>query len=144
MQIKPERSAALTAVLLSAAGLAAGFVSGLLGAGGGIVVFFALTALSRYDARRKSPSNYEATALAEEEVRSNFVTTIAAILPMSAVSVLLYGDFAEPNYASVGRFLLSGIVGGVLGAFLLDRISTVWLKRIFAALVIYAGMNMMG
>ena len=39
-------------------------------------------------------------------------------------------------------FIPSGILGAILGGFLLSKINTVWLKRIFGALLIFASARM--
>lgn len=101
---------------LAICALCAGLVNGFLGTGGGIILILALSRL-------------------ELGERDRFATVIAAILPMSLVSTLLYGQ----DFGKAEKWLLPGIIGGVTGAFLLDKISTKLLKKLFALMVIWAG-----
>ena len=55
--------------LLVIGGLTAGFVNGLLGTGGGIIIIFILGKINEYN-----------------DSKDNFATAIAAILPISLVS----------------------------------------------------------
>ena len=110
-------------------GAAAGFLNGLLGAGGGILLVYALSALNT----DKSPAG----------VRDNFAATIACVIPMTVLSVILYAAEGRVSFASVSPLLLPAAAGGVLGAFLLDKISTKLLKKIFALLVLFAGIRML-
>lgn len=118
----------LKVLLIVFAGAAAGFISGLLGAGGGIVLIFALGAIMR---------NGDGCA------RDHFATSLFAVTVFSMVSAAMYQENGQliPDRAAV--YLLPAAAGGILGAFLLDKIDTRWLKRIFAVLVIFAGLNML-
>ena len=62
---------------------------------------------------------------------------------MSAHTIVYYSVFAY-NRATIklggfGAFILPAIVGGVIGGYLLNRINTVLLKRLFAVLVVVSG-----
>ena len=110
----PDISARL--ILLALASAAAGFVNGFLGTGGGIILIFAL-------------------GLAGIDERDKFATTIAAILPMTLISAFLY----KAKISDASPWLLAGMLGGAAGAFLLDKINLKWLKKLFALMVIWAG-----
>ncbi|NLK39000.1 MAG: sulfite exporter TauE/SafE family protein [Clostridiales bacterium] len=117
----------LKIVFIILSGAAAGFISGFLGAGGGIVLIFALNFVMKEKG---------------DVARDNFATSLAAVTVYSMMSAAMYqgnGQLA-PDRALV--FLLPAAIGGIIGALLLDKINTKWLKRIFALLVIYAGINM--
>ena len=103
-------------LLLAAAGLAAGFVNGFLGTGGGIILVFAL-------------------GICGIDQRDRFATVIAVILPLSAISAFFY----RAPVSSAAKWLLPGMLGGAFGALLLDRLDVKRLKSIFAAMVIWAG-----
>ena len=60
-------------ILLGIAGAISGFLSGMLGAGGGMVALFSLALLCP-----------------EEEARDRFAATICAVLPMTVVSACFY------------------------------------------------------
>lgn len=120
-----EKSVIAAAILGS---IAAGFMNGLLGAGGGIILTFVFSYIF---SGRAGVS------------RSGLVCAMAAILPISVFSLTTYGNimYFEPG------FLLSVIVpsalGGIAGAFVGARIRPVWLVRLFAVLVIYSGVRML-
>ena len=68
---------------------------------------------------------------------------VAAVLPLCTVSAITYsgrGDFSGEMF-----FVLAvpAAVGGVIGAYLTDRLNTAVLKAVFAVLVVIAGLNMM-
>ncbi|MBQ8510861.1 MAG: TSUP family transporter [Clostridia bacterium] len=107
--------------LLLAAGLGAGFVNGFLGTGGGILLIFALAMAPNLD------------------VRDRFAAVIAVILPLSLLSAVVYGGAAD--FSAASAYILPGMLGGVCGGLLLDRINVNWLKRLFAAMVIWAGVS---
>lgn len=111
-------------ILLGVLALAAGVVNGFLGTGGGIVLMLALTLV---------PANDDTAA------RDRFATVIAVILPLSLVSAVAYGESVDLSAAS--PYILPGILGGVLGALLLDKLSVKLIKKLFAAMVIWAGIS---
>ncbi|MBQ7820664.1 MAG: sulfite exporter TauE/SafE family protein [Clostridia bacterium] len=116
-------------VLTLAGGVAAGFVNGMLGTGGGIILVFLLG----YLMKRERGYN----------TRDVFATVIASILPMSLVSAWLYLKNGSVGMSDALPYITPGILGGLAGAYLLDKINLTLLKKLFAALVIYAGVKMM-
>ncbi|MBE6538888.1 MAG: sulfite exporter TauE/SafE family protein [Ruminococcaceae bacterium] len=112
--------------LLALGGLAGGLANGLLGAGGGIIMTFVL----------------EKAMEDEIERRDIFANVIAATLPISLLSTAIYAGKGNISTERFSSFVIPAIAGGLVGAFLLSRISTVWLKRIFALLVIWSGIYM--
>jgi len=102
----------------------AGIVNGFLGTGGGIVLMYALSMLPEKD---------------DNAIRDRFATLIAVILPLSLISALVYGKSADLKPAV--PYLIPGILGGITGAFLLDKLSIKLVKKLFALMVIWAGMN---
>ncbi|MBE6661865.1 MAG: hypothetical protein E7606_01135 [Ruminococcaceae bacterium] len=113
--------------LLLLGGLAAGFLNGLLGAGGGIVIVWILEKVLR-------DSTHDA--------RDVFANALAVMLPISAMSTVSYAISGGLPEGNISRFLLPAVLGGLLGAFLLDRISTRSVKRLFCLLVILSGIVM--
>ena len=109
-------------------GMAAGFVNGFLGAGGGIVLVFAIAAF--YDADKNG------------RVRDVFATSVASILPISAVSVASYAVNAHSDFSLATRFILPALIGGALGAYITDKINGEALKTVFAVVTVIAGINM--
>lgn len=114
----------LRLILLGALALTAGAVNGFLGTGGGIVLMFALSLIPASD---------------DTAARDRFATVIAVILPLSFVSVLTYGE--RVDFAEASPYILPGILGGVIGAMLLDKLSVNAVKKLFAVMVIWAGIS---
>ncbi len=111
-------------------GAGAGFLNGLLGAGGGILLVHLFT-----------PKDVHSTP---ESTRNAFFCTLAAILPMTALSAILYaldGQTAR-SLTEMTPLVIPAIAGGTAGAFLLERIHATLLKAIFSLLVLYAGISM--
>ncbi len=103
-------------------GIGVGFLNGLLGAGGGMLTVPLL----------------EWMGLEGKEAHA---TSLGVIVPLSLVSAGLYWyrGWVAPETALV--FLPGGLIGAVLGAKLLARWSTVWVKRAFAALLLWGGLR---
>lgn len=112
------------ALLLVAVGGFSGFLNGFFGGGGGMLVIPALT------------------LILHREIKHAHATAIAVILPMSAVSAAIYlftGEF-EPR---IGIQVCLGVVaGGIVGAFLLNRLSGKTAALIFTATMLAAGVKL--
>lgn len=130
MYIKPTHESKKKLMMLVLLGAAAGFINGLLGAGGGILLVWVFSSRNPND----SP----------EGVRDTFASTLAAILPITALSAILYslGESGTPSISELAPLILPAIAGGAIGAFLLHRINTMFLKKIFALLILYSGISM--
>lgn len=130
MYIKPTHESKKKLMMLVLLGAAAGFINGLLGAGGGIILVWGFSLRNPDD----SP----------EGVRNTFASTLAAILPITALSAFLYslGESGTPSISELSPLILPAIAGGAIGAFLLHRINTTFLKKIFALLILYSGISM--
>ena len=81
---------------LMAAGFAAGFVTGLFGGGGGMVLIPLLTLVS---------------ALSEEEI---FPASISIILPVCVVSLALAAMDDPLNWKEAIPYLLGSALGGII------------------------------
>lgn len=105
-------------------GLVTGFVNGIWGGGGGIFVVPLLVYLMKYVERKAH------------------ATAIVIILPLcivSAITYILQGIYDFPLTLKVG----SGVVaGGILGAFLLKKLSNNILSYIFYTIMVIAGLRM--
>jgi uncharacterized membrane protein YfcA len=110
---------------LFAIGLCAGFLNGLLGAGGGILIVFGLRKLLK--GHLKDP-------------RAIYPTAIAVMLPLSLLSVWQYARAGSLELSRLGALILPAIAGGVIGALVLRRLSAKTLSRIFAAVVLVSGL----
>lgn len=127
--LKKIRSYPLRLAILIPGGMLAGFINGFLGTGGGILLVF-LLGLVLPDGEDK-----------DNAARDRFATVIAVIIPLSLVSAMIYSDSVPPTLSV--PFILPGMLGGAAGGFLLDRINVKWLKKIFALMVIWAGICFM-
>ena len=105
-------------------GTAIGFVNGILGAGGGML---AVPLLKK-------------TGFSQKESHTN---AIAIILPITIVSaaIYLFKDFVEIKDSFI--YIPTGLLGAVLGTYILKKISPKWLKRIFGILMVYAGVRLL-
>ena len=109
-------------------GFLAGMANGLFGMGGGILVFFLLRHIYADD-----------PAVSTKDV---FASTVLCVLIMSLSSVFLYCRDGYVSFGDAVPFLAPAVLGGAVGAFLLDKIDTKWLKRIFAVLMLYGGFSL--
>ena len=109
-------------------GLLCGMINGLLGAGAGILLVFFL---------RKTLSNRE------HEEQDVFANALCVTLPLTACSALFYAIRGDFNLTGIGPYLLPSVLGGLLGGYLLIRLPTHHLKRIFAILIVCSGILML-
>lgn len=134
-------------------GAAAGFVNGLLGAGAGIVLVYTFSALSKRDSKRASKKSPRKESEKESEkesgkndsqnsVKDNFAMTISTVLPISLLSAFTYFKNTDADVRMSFVFLIPGIIGGLIGAFVTDKISKTALKLIFAAVTVISGASM--
>ena len=114
--------------MLLVGGLAAGFVNGLLGAGGGIIVIFVLTKFFGEDIAKNN---------------AVFGNALCVMLPISVLTCVMYASRGYMSPEGFGVFAIPALLGGLLGGALLGRIDTVFLKKSFAWLVIISGIIMM-
>lgn len=111
--------------LLMTVGAVIGFINGLFGGGGGMI----------------------AVPIFEKYLRLNskqaHATAIAVILPISTITAVIYLIAGRFNLA-VGLWCSSGVVlGGTLGAILLNRLKTSWIKNIFLVVMLLAGIKLL-
>lgn len=111
-------------ITIATSGLAIGVVNGLLGAGGGMLAVPFLKKLG----------------LEQKKAHAN---AVAVILPISILSASLYIIKDYVNLSDALPFIPTGVLGAVLGTFLLKKISPLWLKRIFGGFMIYAGVRLL-
>lgn len=102
------------------AGLLAGCVTGLFGAGGGLVLVPLL---------RRSPLEKEAL----------FSSSVAIILPI-CLTVLLQ-SFRPESLADALPYLPGSAIGGFLGAKYGKRVPVKWLHRILGAFILWGGVR---
>lgn len=103
----------------------AGFINGLFGGGGGMIVVPLLTWLLK------------------KESKVAHATAILIILPLSITSGLFYAAFGNLDLKVLIPAGLGVVGGGVLGAFLLKKLSSKWVVIIFAIAMAAAGVKML-
>lgn len=108
---------------LIAAGLCAGAVNGLFGAGGGMILVPMLTAF---------------TDLNEDEI---FPASISIILPLCIVSLTFTFFRSGIPWGESVPYLTGSIAGGILSGLLGKRIPTLWLHRILGVLILIGGIR---
>ena len=113
--------------LLAATSLASGALNATIGAGGGILLTLALGRLCRdsFDDRRDI-----------------YVNSQAAMIPGCALSCIIYAHRGTFSLISAIPLAISAAIGGILGSLLLKRISSRFIGKLFAILVIWSGMRM--
>jgi len=69
-------------------------------------------------------------------------TTVSAVIPMSVISSAVYMLKGRIIYKELLTYLPAALIGGIIGALLLDKLKFKIVKKIFAAMLIYAGIRM--
>lgn len=105
------------------AGALAGLVNGFFGGGGGMVLVPMLT-------RRCGLSQRQA-----------FATSVAVILPLCVLSAAIYWLRGGLDLGAALPYLAGGLVGGLAGGRVFKRLKMVWLRRLFALLLLYGGVR---
>ncbi len=106
-------------------GAVAGLINGLFGGGGGMVVVPMLTKLLKFNSK------------------NSHATAILIILPLSIVSGILYLSFGKFSL-EIGLPVIAGIIiGGIIGAILLSKLSSKWVMIIFSIVMAVAGGKML-
>ena len=125
-----------TAALLLLGGFGAGFVNGLLGAGGGIIIVYLLSYLAKRRRAHSSPDG-SFTALSQHDILAN---ALCIMFPISVVSCTVY--FLRGNIvgSQISFFIIPAVFGGVIGGIALPHIKAELLRKIFSLLVIISGM----
>mgnify|MGYP004564922017 CR=1 FL=1 len=107
-----------------AVGLITGFINGLLGSGGGTWAVFCMERFLNFKAHKAHAS------------------AIAIILPISVLSLIIYFFKGTVLWKVALLTSVGGVLGGILGAKLLNKISGIWLHRIFGIAMIAAAVRM--
>lgn len=69
-------------------------------------------------------------------------TSLWVILPTSLISLVIYACSHNLDLGLGWKVAVGGFIGGYLGATLMVSVSDIWLKRIFAAFMLLAGVRM--
>lgn len=109
-------------IKIALAGLAAGAVNGLFGAGGGMIMVFALSLTGEFR---------------QDEV---FPASVSIILPACLVSLMAAGLTNLPWRESM-PYLTGSAIGGILAGFLGKHIPVKYLHRVLGLLILYGGVR---
>lgn len=113
----------MTKKLFSLWGVIAGFLNGLLGAGGGMAVVPILQT--------------------KTEIKKSHATCVAIIFPMCIVSAVIYLLNGTVTFSDALPFWIWGIIGALIGTVFLSKFRPVWIRKIFAVLMIWAGYRLL-
>ncbi len=103
-------------------GFFSGIINGLLGAGGGMLVV--------------------PTLKTQIQAQKAHATTVAIIFPMCLVSSIWYLAAGRVTVSDALPYAPYGVVGAAIGAFLLTKLNGKWLRIIFSAIMLWAGIRM--
>jgi uncharacterized membrane protein YfcA len=111
--------------ILGLIGIITGFINGFIGIGGGTILIPAMV------------------FLLEQEQHVAHGTSLAIILPTAIISTIIYHLNNHLDWNLAWKIAAAGIVGGYLGARLMEIIPALRLKQIFGAFMILAGVRML-
>ncbi len=111
-------------LICSLCGVLVGLINGTVGAGGGLV---AVPLIKSFKTEQKLSHS----------------TAVAVMLPISAVSAAGYLRAGHVTLQNAAPFIIPSVLGAVLGVYLLGKIPTKWLKKIFSVFMIYAGVRLL-
>ena len=120
--------------LLIGGGFLAGFLNGLLGAGGGILLVYVMTGLLSSSGENGS---------APPDKRDAFANALATMLPISAVSTVNYAAQGALTVSGAEIFIFPAIIGGIAGAVLLDKLRFDTVRNLFTLLITISGIAML-
>ena len=120
-------------IILSISSITSGILNGFAGTGGGIILYFVLKFLNKPE-NNKNPDN--------NNMKDIMATTISVVIPMSIVSSVIYMTKGKIIYKELLTYLPAALIGGIIGAFVLDKLKFKIVKKLFAVMIIYAGIRM--
>ena len=108
-------------------GAVTGFINGFFGGGGGMIVVPTMTLLMK------------------KEQKVAHATALAVILPVSIISVVVYfwGGSAGVEIMPTVTSTIGVVGGGIIGALILKKIDNKLLVKIFAVVMLIAGIRML-
>lgn len=112
-------------ILLAAFGLLTGFANGFFGGGGGMICVPLLI------------------YAAKEPVKKAHATALLIILPISIVSAVFYFSLGSLDLPVLFKSGVGVLAGGILGAFLLNKLSNDIIKLAFAGIMLAAGVRLL-
>jgi len=124
--IKNINSTSQTNIMIKLlAGAFIGFVNGFWGGGGGMICV---------------PLLLNVIKLPEKKAHA---TTLLIMLPLSIASLTVYYFSENLPIIDALKIGVGFLIGGVLGALLLKKISNIWLEIVFSVIIIAGGIKML-
>jgi uncharacterized membrane protein YfcA len=120
-----DTAANRSALVLVAAGATAGFLSGLFGVGGGLIMVPALVLL---------------VGMAQHGAHA---TSLAAIVPIAVVGASIFGGTGEVNLVAAGLLIAGSLLGVQAGTRLMDQLSGERLALVFGGFVLVVALAML-
>ncbi|MCX8053634.1 MAG: sulfite exporter TauE/SafE family protein [Armatimonadetes bacterium] len=114
----------ITATILLGTGIAAGFVGGLLGIGGGTVIVPSLVFFLNFNQHKAHG------------------TSLAAVFMVSTAGVAVYYLHGYVEWRLAGVMAIGGVVGAWLGATIAAMINSTVLRRVFCVFLAMVGVRM--
>lgn len=109
--------------ILSAIGMAAGFVTGLFGGGGGMILVPLLTMLP---------------GMKEENI---FPSSVCIILPICVVAILLAQSQNLLTVRQILPYLTGSFLGGLIAGTCGKKIPVLWLHKALGILILWGGIR---
>lgn len=73
--------------------------------------------------------------------RKAFATSVAVIVPLCALSAVIYWFRGSLDLSVALPYLIGGLLGGLLSGKLFQKVSMTWLRRGFALLILYGAVQ---
>lgn len=105
-------------------GFVAGIISGFFASGGGLILVPAFIYFFKLDDKQSR------------------ATSIFAVLPMVIISGILYNKGTDFDWIMGIKCAIGGIIGGFIGAKLLNKASPIILKSLFIIFLLYTSIKM--
>ena len=121
----PDAPGNRSALVLVGAGATAGFLSGLFGVGGGLIMVPALVLL---------------VGMAQHRAHA---TSLAAIVPIAAVGAAIFGGTDNVNLVAAALLIAGSLLGVQAGTRLMDRLSGERLALVFGGFVMVVAIAML-
>jgi len=115
----------ISLIIILVTGIVTGLVNGLLGIGGGTIVI---------------PSMVFFLGVPQHQAHG---TSLAVILPTTIASCIIYGLNRDLNFTMSLEVASGGIIGGYVGARLMNKFSAKRLRQFFGVFMFLAGLRMM-
>ena len=104
-------------------GVLAGVINGLLGGGGGMIIVPVLAYICGLESKKAH------------------ATALAVILPASLISACVFLFGGNNDFVMLGVTTGCVVVGGIVGSLLLKRLKNEWIARVFAVVMLAAGIK---